>query len=322
MTAPLAVIPVEGLPEIQEGDDLAALIGRAAALRDGDVLVVAQKIVSKAEGAVVAPRPGESADAARRRIAHDVAAEVVAATPRILIVRTRDGFVCANAGIDASNVPGDALTLLPDDSDASARRLRDSLRAQGIEVAVIVADTFGRPWRAGQTDVAIGVAGLAPLRDERGTADRQGVVLNVTEVAVADELAAAADLVRSKAAGIPAVIVRGFAYTPAADATARDLVRAPATDLFRRGSGMLGAEICAPWPAGPLAPATEDELDLARRVAPDLTVDAVGPPTVLRVEAFPAGLVAAVLVDAGLAVRWRAAGAYVMLEIGRLLARR
>ena len=322
MTAPLTIIPVQGLPEIHEGDDLAALIGRAAALRDGDVLVVAQKIVSKAEGTVATPARGEEPDAARRRIARSVAAGIVADAPWILIVRTRDGFVCANAGIDASNVPGEALTLLPEDADASARRLRDGLTGQGVDVAVVVADTFGRPWRIGQTDVAIGVAGIAPLRDERGTVDRHGAILTATEVAVADELASAADLVRTKADGVPAVIIRGFDHQRADDATARDLVRDPATDLFRRGAGMLAAALAEPWPEGPLAAVTDDELDVARRVAPKLTVVAAGPPTLVRADPFPAGLVAAVLVDAGLVVRWRAEGASVMLEVGRLLARR
>lgn len=323
MTRTLTVIPVEGLPEVRPGDDLAALISAAADVQDGDVLVVAQKVVSKAEGALVTPRPGEAAETARRRIAREIAQEVVADTPWVLIVRTRDGFVCANAGIDASNVPGDALTLLPDDADASAQRLRATLQAQGTDVAVVVADTFGRPWRVGQTDVAIGVAGLVPLRDERGARDRQGVALTATEVAVADELAAAADLVRDKAAGVPAVIIRGFRYTPAEDVSARALVREVHTDLFRRGAGMLAEDLLAPWPDGPMDSATDDELAQARRVAPDLRVTDPGPPTVVRVQdPLAAGLAAAALVDHGLAVRWRAGGEHVMLEIGRPHGRR
>lgn len=318
MTDTLTIIPVGGLPEIQSGDDLSALIWQAAQLQDGDVLVVAQKIVSKAEGALATPHPGESRDAARRRVARETAAHVVADTPEVLIMRTREGFVCANAGVDASNVPGDALTLLPDDSDASARRLRAALRSRGADVAVIVADTFGRPWRLGQTDVAIGVAGLAPLRDLRGGPDRHGMALTATEVAVADELAAAADLARGKAAGVPAVVIRGFRYTPTDDVSARALVRDARTDLFPRGVGMLAEGLAAQWPEGALDAATDDDLDHARRVAPDLRITDAGPPTVVRVhDAFDAGLAAAVLVELGLAVRWRTDGADVMLEIGR-----
>jgi coenzyme F420-0:L-glutamate ligase / coenzyme F420-1:gamma-L-glutamate ligase len=317
VTAALQIIAVGGLPEIQPGDDLAALIGQAAALRDGDVLVVAQKVVSKAEGALAAARPGESVDEARRRIAREIAGEVVADAPWILIVRTREGFVCANAGIDASNVPGGQLTLLPEDADASARRLRQGLAEQGVDVAVVVADTFGRPWRVGQTDVAIGVAGLQPLRDERGGRDRQGVRLTATQVAVADELAAAADLVRDKAGGVPAVIIRGFAHASTGTASARSLVRDAETDLFRRGAGMLGPALVAPWPDGPVLAPTDHELALARRVAPDLVVADAGPPTAVYADALTAGLAAGVFADLGLAVRWRTDGSRVMLEIGR-----
>ncbi|MGH3665903.1 MAG: coenzyme F420-0:L-glutamate ligase, partial [Egibacteraceae bacterium] len=174
------VVPILGLPEIAQGDDLAALVAEHAGLRDGDVLVVAQKVVSKAEGAVVAVDP-EERDDQRRELARQQAVRVVADAPWALIVETATGLVCANAGIDASNVADGWLALLPEDPDASARRLRDGLRATaGVQVAVIVADTFGRPWRVGQTDVAIGVAGLHPIRDERGGLDRQGVPLQVT----------------------------------------------------------------------------------------------------------------------------------------------
>jgi coenzyme F420-0:L-glutamate ligase / coenzyme F420-1:gamma-L-glutamate ligase len=318
----LTVIPVTGLAEIHAGDDLAGQIAAAADLRDGDVLVVAQKVVSKAEGAVAYPRPAEPVEQARRRIAREIATDVVANAPWALIVRTKEGFVCANAGIDASNVPGGALTLLPADADASARNLREALLDRGVDVAVIVADTFGRPWRVGQTDVAIGLAGIAALRDERGGVDRDGVPLTATQAAVADELAAAADLVRDKASGIPAVIVRGFRHGGAQATSARDLVRDADTDLFRRGAGMLGHALTAPWPDEPLAPATEQEITAARRLAPDLQVTQVGPPTVLAAAAFPAGLAAGVLADLGLAVRWRSDGARVMLEVGRPPARR
>ena len=322
MISHLTIIPVEGLPEVRHRDDVGSMIAGATRLQDGDVLVVAQKVISKAEGAVAAPRADETSEAARRRIARETAAAVVADAPWVLIVRTKEGFVCANAGIDASNVPDGALTLLPDDADASARRLRSAFAEQGVDVAVIVADTFGRPWRVGQTDVAIGIAGMAPLRDERGAMDRHGNLLSVTEVAVADELAAAADLVRDKAAGVPAVVVRGLTFAPAEDVSARDLVRDPATDLFRRGAGMLAAALAAPWPAGPMTGATDAELAQARRVAPTLVVTAPGPPTVAEADTFEAGLAAAVLVDVGLAVRWRTTATRVILEIGRSQLRR
>lgn len=259
------MVPVVGLPEIRQGDDLAALIGRAVELEDGDVVVVAQKIVSKAEGAVVQPGPGEDRVAARRRLVHQEAVRIVADAPWALIVETRHGLVCANAGIDASNVPDGALALLPVDPDASARLLRERLRAgAGRDVAVIVADTFGRPWRMGQTDVAIGVAGLAPLRDERGGVDRQGMLLEVTEVAIADEIAAAADLVRRKAEGVPVVVVRGLEWAPDDGASARALQRAPAMDLFPRGKGALADALAAPALISPgdSAPSADD----ARRV--------------------------------------------------------
>jgi coenzyme F420-0:L-glutamate ligase/coenzyme F420-1:gamma-L-glutamate ligase len=230
----LTIVPVEGLPEVCEGDDLAALIAAATTLVDGDVVVVAQKVVSKAEGAFAEPAPGEDREAARRRLARREAARIVAEAPWTLIVETAHGFVCANAGIDASNVLGERLTLLPVDPDASARRLREGLRARtGRTVAVVVGDTFGRPWRLGQTDVAIGLAGIAPLRVER--VDRDGRPLTVTAIAVVDAVAAAADLVRRKAGGVPVVVVRGLDYDVDDDATARDLVRPAADDLFPRG---------------------------------------------------------------------------------------
>jgi coenzyme F420-0:L-glutamate ligase/coenzyme F420-1:gamma-L-glutamate ligase len=323
MTGPLTVLPVRGLPEITPGDNLADLIAGAAELRDGDVVVVAQKVVSKAEGALVRLGPDEPSDDARRRIARELAVEIVADAPWALIVRTAAGLVCANAGIDASNVPEGTLSLLPEDADRSAAAIRDGLRAHGTRVAVIVADTFGRPWRLGQTDVAIGVAGLRPLRDERGTTDRQGRTMTVTEPAVADELAAAADLVRAKADGVPVVIIRGYTYDAVEDANARLLVRDAETDLFRRGGGMLAAALERQWPDGPMTGPTDDELAHARRVADDLEVVAAGPPARLAIgDAFAAGLAAAVLADAGLAVRWQAADGRVMLEVGRPPARR
>jgi coenzyme F420-0:L-glutamate ligase / coenzyme F420-1:gamma-L-glutamate ligase len=257
----LTIRPVTGLPEVVAGADLAGLIADAADLRDEDVVVVAQKVVSKAEGALVRPRPGESRAEARRRLARDQAARVLADAPHALIVETVHGLVCANAGIDASNVPDGALALLPADPDASARRIRDGLRSRGFEVAVVVSDTFGRPWRLGQTDVAIGCAGLAPIRDERGGADRQGVELTVTETCVADELAGAADLARRKADGVPAVVIRGYA-PELTDIDARTVRRPLASDLFPRGRGGL-ADALARDRGVPTTPVPTPELDRA-----------------------------------------------------------
>jgi coenzyme F420-0:L-glutamate ligase/coenzyme F420-1:gamma-L-glutamate ligase len=236
----LEIRGIEGLPEVGAGDDLAALIAGAADLRDGDVVVVAQKVVSKAEGALVPLVPGEDAAAARRRLAVEHARRVVVDAPFTVVTETPHGLVCANGGIDASNVPEGFVLLLPDDPDASARRIREGLRERtGATVAVVVSDTFGRPWRMGQTDVAIGAAGIAVLRDERGGRDRQGRVLEVTEAAVADELAGAADLVRRKGGGVPVVVVRGLRYDAGPDRGAAALIRPAADDLFRRGRGAL-----------------------------------------------------------------------------------
>jgi coenzyme F420-0:L-glutamate ligase/coenzyme F420-1:gamma-L-glutamate ligase len=316
--AGLEVLPVTGLPEFVPGDDLAAAIVGSAQLRDGDVVVVSQKIISKIEGALVSPDPDESPADARRRIAREQAVAVVADTPWVLIVRTRHGLVCANAGIDASNVADGALSLLPVDPDASAHRLRSSLRERGVDVAVIVADTFGRPWRLGQTEVAIGAAGLEVIRDERGGVDRQGMTLEVTETAVADELAAAADLVRTKAAGVPVVVVRGFAFVPSDMATAHDLVRGAGDDLFARGSRMLGAALQSPWPEQWDSGLSDDDLRLALAVAPDAVVVSQGPPAVLAVgDGVEAGLAAAVLADCGLSVLWRRQDGRVVIEAGR-----
>ena len=315
---PITVLPVEGLPEFTAGEDLATAILERVELHDGDVVVVSQKVVSKIEGALVQLDPAEPASEARRRVAREQAVAVVADTPWVLIVRTRHGLVCANAGIDASNVPGGALSLLPVDPDASARRLRDVLRQRGPDVAVVIADTFGRPWRVGQTDVAIGAAGFDVVRDERGGVDRQGMTLEVTETAVADELAAAADLVRTKAAGVPVIVIRGFAYSPSHTATARDLVRDARDDLFARGRGMLAAAITAPWPQQWDGGVTDDELGLVQTVAPDTVVEVPGPPALLVAGGdFAAGLAAAVLADCGLAVRWRRQDGRVLIEAGR-----
>jgi coenzyme F420-0:L-glutamate ligase / coenzyme F420-1:gamma-L-glutamate ligase len=241
----IEIVPVEGLPEIREGDELGALIARAAKVRDGDVVVVAQKAVSKAEGRVVRldevepshgalELSGPGTDLRQLEVILSETARVVRFRNGLVIAETRHGFVCASAGVDHSNTAEpDTVILLPLDPDASARKIRDAIRnAAGVDAAVIVTDSFGRPFRRGTTDVAIGVAGIAPLRDLRGTADRAGVALRSTQVAVADELAAAANLVRrSKADGIPAVIVRGA--RPVGDGAATELVIPADRDLFR-----------------------------------------------------------------------------------------
>jgi len=240
---------LRGLPEVAPGDDLAALL-RAAAERDGleladGVLVVAQKVVSKAEGRLVRLADVVPSDEARRIANEDdkdpravevvlrETVRVVRRGHRVLICETRHGFVCANAGVDLSNAPGaEVAVLLPVDPDASARRLRDALRgASAAPLGVVVSDTFGRPWREGLVDVALGCAGLAPVVDERGSRDRAGRELLVTAMAVADQMAAAAGLLMQKAAGTPAVWVEGVAV--AGDGAVRDLLRDPASDLFR-----------------------------------------------------------------------------------------
>jgi coenzyme F420-0:L-glutamate ligase/coenzyme F420-1:gamma-L-glutamate ligase len=233
----VTVIPVEGIPEVREGDDLAALIRAAADLDDGDILVVAQKIVSKAEGRVVrlddvepsgeAEELAADGDPRELEVILGEAARLVRTRPPLVIAETRHGFVCASAGVDHSNAPeSGTLVLLPLDPDASARRLADELG-----VAVIVSDSFGRPFRQGTTDVAIGVAGLTPLLDLRGARDSTGYELRTTMIAVADEIAGAAELVMRKTAGIPAAIVRGLDFR--GEGHARDLVMPAERDLFR-----------------------------------------------------------------------------------------
>jgi len=245
------LLPLTGLPEIREGDDLARLTVKATrenrvGLRNDDVLVVAQKIVSKAEGCAVrlssvqpSARAMQMAAAARNKDARLV--EVILQESRrivrddpVLIVETHHGFVCANAGVDHSNISDDDMvTLLPRDPDASARRLAAELRRLTRKrIAVIISDTFGRPWRLGLTNVAIGAAGVPVLRDLRGTRDRHAKPLQATILAVADELAAAAGLVMGKSEGIPAVVIRGYRYRPA-DERAATIIRPAAEDLFR-----------------------------------------------------------------------------------------
>jgi coenzyme F420-0:L-glutamate ligase/coenzyme F420-1:gamma-L-glutamate ligase len=239
----LRILPVEGLPEIAEGDDLGGLIAEAADVEPGDVVVVSQKVVSKAEGRIVRLDDVEASGRARELAAnHDPrqlevilreSARVVRARAPLVIAETRHGFVCASAGVDASNAPEpDMLVLLPLDPDASAAAIRRALRERtGHDVGVIVSDSFGRPWRNGIVDVAIGVAGLRPLDDWRGRVDANGYELRATVVAVADEIAAAAELVRGKTSGVPVAIVRGLDV--AGEGTAQELVMPPERDMFR-----------------------------------------------------------------------------------------
>jgi coenzyme F420-0:L-glutamate ligase/coenzyme F420-1:gamma-L-glutamate ligase len=233
MVSRLEVIPLEGIAEIRPEDDLAAVMLDAIAaggeeLRTRDVLVVTHKVVSKAEGRVV-----EVIDeAAYRRLVEDEAVSILRRRGDLVITKTRHGFVCANAGVDRSNTEAGTAVLLPIDPDRSAHRLRTLIeRATGASIAVVVTDTFGRPWRQGVVDVAIGVSGLPAILDLRGTVDGSGNVLDVTEVAIVDEIAAAADLVMGKAERIPAAIVRGLDLSGSGRAT--DLVRPPDEDLFR-----------------------------------------------------------------------------------------
>jgi coenzyme F420-0:L-glutamate ligase/coenzyme F420-1:gamma-L-glutamate ligase len=242
----MEILPVEGIPEVRPGADLPDLVARAADLRAGDIVVVTHKIVSKAEGRLVDLRgiePSALAKGFAARYERDPRQiEVVLRESRrivrmdrgLIIAETHHGFVCANAGVDASNVPGDdTVCLLPVDPDASAARMRDALADRtGSDLAVIVSDSFGRTWREGITDVAIGVAGMEPLVDYRGETDPHGFPLAATVLAVADELAAAAELVMGKTAGIPVAIIRGYPYEPAAG-TGRALIMPPDRDLFR-----------------------------------------------------------------------------------------
>jgi coenzyme F420-0:L-glutamate ligase / coenzyme F420-1:gamma-L-glutamate ligase len=235
----LRVIPVRGLPEVGPGDVLAEVLAPALGvegdvpLLDGDVVVVTQKVVSKAEGRLVPVDPDDPLS--HKGLVVDEAVRVLRRRGDLLITETTHGFVCANSGIDLSNVERGTAALLPLDSDRSARRIRDGLRARlGVEVGVVVSDTFGRPWRRGVTDVAIGCAGIAGVVDLRGTVDAYGRELVVTEVAVVDEIAAAAELVMGKAGGIPVAVVRGIDRSwLRRGSVAGEVVRPPAEDLFR-----------------------------------------------------------------------------------------
>jgi coenzyme F420-0:L-glutamate ligase/coenzyme F420-1:gamma-L-glutamate ligase len=233
----LTVIPVEGIGEIEPGDELAVLIAHAATaqetpLESGDCVVVTQKVVSKAENRLVALDPDDLD--AKRALVESESVRVVRRRGDLIISETRHGFVCANAGIDLSNVAAGTAALLPVEPDRSAKHVRDALRARfGVEVAVVISDTFGRAWRQGLTDIAIGVSGIAGVVDLRETPDALGRILHVTEVAIADEIAGAAELVMGKSAGIPAAIVRGLDGSWFRESSYRELVRAPSEDLFR-----------------------------------------------------------------------------------------
>jgi coenzyme F420-0:L-glutamate ligase/coenzyme F420-1:gamma-L-glutamate ligase len=230
----LAVHPVTGIGEVGPGDDLAEALGDALEPLQpatGDVLVVTHKVVSKAEGGVVVVE-GDEEDF-KRALVEAQSARIVRRRGNLLIAETKHGFICANAGVDRSNALPGTMILLPEDPDRSAHRIRVRLeRRFGVDVPVIISDTFGRPWRRGLTDVAIGVSGLEAIQDLRGEQDSMGRALEVTEIAVADELAAAADLVMGKASGIPAALVRGY-DGPRGEGRGRDLVRPAEGDLFR-----------------------------------------------------------------------------------------
>jgi coenzyme F420-0:L-glutamate ligase / coenzyme F420-1:gamma-L-glutamate ligase len=241
----ISVRPVQGLPEIEPGAALGAMLADAADAREDEILVVSQKVVSKAEGRIrdlASVDPGERAARLGAELGKDPrlvelilgeTASVIRAKAGVLIVETRSGLICANAGIDSSNTPGEGqVVLLPEDPDESARRLRAEI---GSAAAVVIADSFGRPWRVGQVDVAIGCAGLAPLDDWRGRRDRSGRELAATEIAIADEVAAAASLARDKASGDPAAVVSGLGrHVTAGDGPgAAALRRARDADLFR-----------------------------------------------------------------------------------------
>jgi coenzyme F420-0:L-glutamate ligase / coenzyme F420-1:gamma-L-glutamate ligase len=243
--AGMSIFPVTGVGEINPGDDLAAILAAAltpgpsarppvpGGLQDGDVLVVTQKVVSKAEGRLVELDTGDPD--AKRRLVEQESVRILRRRGDLLISETSHGFICANAGIDLSNVAAGTAALLPVDSDRSARSIREALEHRyGVSVGVVVSDTFGRPWRQGVTDVAIGIAGVAGVVDLRGTPDAYGRILDVTEVCVADELAGAAELVMGKDRGVPAAVVRGVPTEWRRDGSVADeVIRRAADDLFR-----------------------------------------------------------------------------------------
>ncbi len=229
----LVVIPIVGLGEIRPGDDLAGMLAANADLAEGDVVVVTQKVISKAENRLVHLDPGDPE--AKVRLVESESVRILRRRGELVISETRHGFICANAGVDLSNIEEGQAALLPVDPDRSARRLRDGLRARsGVNVAVVISDTFGRTWRRGLTDVAIGCAGVGAILDLRGTTDSLGRPLVATEVCVVDEIAGAAELVMGKAMGVPAAIVRGVDRTWMRRSSVSDeIVRPPPEDLFR-----------------------------------------------------------------------------------------
>jgi coenzyme F420-0:L-glutamate ligase/coenzyme F420-1:gamma-L-glutamate ligase len=252
MPPEIRVIGVQGMPEIKPGYDLVGFLMDAAQrqgtpIEAGDVVVVTQKVVSKAEGRVISfesiePSPlavtiteGYLRDPRHTEVILRESMRIVRMDRGVIISETRHGFICANAGIDVSNIPGsDTLALLPVDPDASARGIRDAIRTRlDVEVAVIVSDTFGRPWRNGATNVAIGVAGFDPMLSYVGLEDSYGNLMRTTEIAVADELAATAELVTGKVEGVPVTIIRGYPYVPMEDASIRLLIRTGDRDLLR-----------------------------------------------------------------------------------------
>jgi coenzyme F420-0:L-glutamate ligase / coenzyme F420-1:gamma-L-glutamate ligase len=281
----LEILPVLGIGDVTEGDDLAALIATSAPwLRDGDVLVVTSKIVSKAEGRLVdVPADGPERLAAREKVLAAETARVVATRGATRIVQTHHGFVMASAGIDASNVDSDRLVLLPEDPDASARALRRALRERfAVDVAVIVSDTMGRPWRNGLTDVALGVAGMPAIRDHRGEVDPYGNELHITQMAVVDELAGAGDLIKGKRDQVPVAVVRGYLTPPRPGPVSDEgpapvaedgpgalvLVRDSGQDLFSLGTAEARA-------AGLLAAATLDGTPGGEPVDPEVVHRAI-----------------------------------------------
>ena len=273
--AGLELRPIAGLPEFRPGDDLAAAIADAAPwIADGDVLLVTSKVISKVEGRLVpSPTDPVERDALRRRLIDDESVRLVAQMGRTKIVENRLGIVAAAAGIDASNVLADEIALLPDDPDASAARLRQAFADRGLDVAVVVTDTQGRAWRLGVTDVAIGAAGLPVLADHRGDTDRHGNELVVTQVAVADELAAAGDLVKGKLGQVPVAVARGLprpgGQPDSEHSTARSLIRPREEDLFRLGTDLAIDQ-------------GRREAVLLRRTVREFTDEPVDPTTIAR----------------------------------------
>ncbi|MEV4706565.1 coenzyme F420-0:L-glutamate ligase [Actinoplanes sp. NPDC049316] len=300
MTDGLEILPVHGIGDVTAGDDLAELITRSAPwLRDGDVLVVTSKIVSKAEGRLVeVPADGPEREAARAEVLAAETRRVVARRGATAIVQTHHGFVMAAAGIDASNVDKTHLVLLPESPDDSARRLRAGLAARGLHVGVIVSDTMGRTWRNGLTDVALGAAGIEPFRDHRGEIDPYGNELQLTQMAVIDELAAAGELVKGKCDQVPVAVVRGYPGAGAAETPGADvLLRDAASDMFSLGTAEAHAQGLRT--AATLPEAATDEPASAEAVQRAITtagldgVVAVPSPQTLRctaTDASPAGL--------------------------------